>query len=365
MSGLRALGAVVRKDVGIWLRQPATIAVTVLPAFGFLLVFLLASASVGSSPIALVQIGHGPQAQRLATALEDSDAFRVRRANPDEAQRLLRDLDVAAVVTIPADFDEAYDAHRPSPVTLQINNLNLDFTDDLRRAVPAAITRFYEQQGGSPIAVGVAETDLRSQQISLVQYELVPTLVLLLTIAGVINCGLATAREFEDLTIKELLLSPIHRATLIAGKLLAGWLTTLLLAVIVLAVGTVIGAVPPAGWYWLPAAAVVATFALAAASFGAAIGAAARRFTAVAVIGINVAVYFFYLSGGISANAFLPGWLQVASRFMPTYYAAHALHQSLYYSSVDQLGQDLAVLAATTVVALGAGVLALRRSTLA
>jgi ABC-type multidrug transport system permease subunit len=80
-------------------------------------------------------------------------------------------------------------------------------------------------------------------------------------------------------------------------------------------------------------------------------------------VGINVAVYFFYLSGGISANAFLPGWLQTVSRFMPTYYAAHALHLSLYYSSTDQLGLDLGVLAVTAIVGLAAGVLALRRRT--
>jgi ABC-2 type transport system permease protein len=363
MSGPRALAAVVRKDVGVWLRQPAAVAVTVLPALGFMVVFLLASASVGSTPVALVQLGHGPRAQGLASVLDRSDAFRIRHATPEEGRRLLRGLDVAAVITIPANFDEAYDAHQSDPVTIEINNLNLDFTDDLRRALPAAITTFYAEQGGVGIDVGVAETDLRTQQVSLVQYELVPTLVLLLTIAGVVNCGLATAREFEDLTIKELLLSPISRWTLIAGKLIAGWLTTLVLAAIVLGVGVLLGAVPAVGWYWLPAAAVIATFALATASFGAAIGAAARRFTTVAAIGINVAVYFFYLSGGISANAFLPGWLQAISRFMPTYYAAHALHLSLYYSSTDQLGVDLAVLAVTAMVGLVAGVVALRRST--
>src|SRR5437764_630055 len=82
----------------------------------------------------------------------------------------------------------------------------------------------------------VAETDLRTQDVSLIQFEIIPNLILLLTMAGILNCGMATAREFEDLTIKELLLAPIASSTVIAGKLLAGWLTTLVLSLIVLVI---------------------------------------------------------------------------------------------------------------------------------
>ena len=110
---------------------------------------------------------------------------------------------------------------------LEINNLNLDFTNDLRRSLPAAITDFYSQlpDHEDPIGVQVEESDLRLQDISLLQFQLIPNLVLLLTIAGANNAGLATAREWEDQTIKELLLARIQRGSLIIGKLLAGRLT--------------------------------------------------------------------------------------------------------------------------------------------
>lgn len=77
--------------------------------------------------------------------------------------------------------------------------------------------------------------------VGLVQFDVIPNVVLLLTIAGVINAGLVTAREWEDGTIKELLMAPMRRSSLIAGKLLAGWLTTLLVGAIVLLLGAASG----------------------------------------------------------------------------------------------------------------------------
>ncbi|MDQ6772193.1 MAG: ABC transporter permease [Candidatus Dormibacteraeota bacterium] len=358
---MRALWALTRKDVGVWLRRPSAIAATVLPPILFVLVVLIAASAVGRNPVALVMLDDGPQAARLASALETSNAFRVSRAGPSEGAAELRHLDVAAVVTIPASFDSDYAAGRPDPVTIDINNLNLDFTNDLRRSLPAAITTFYAGQPADPVRVSVRESDLRVQDVSLVQFQLVPDLVLLLTVAGVVNCGLATAREFEDQTIKELLLAPMSNTALIAGKLLAGWLTTLLVAAVVLLVGGASGLLRPAGWYWLPALGVIALFALAAAGLGAAVGAVGRRFTAVAAVGINLALYLFFLAGGISVVAFLPAWVQTVAHLTPTYYGVHALQGAIFYQSLDGFGQDVAVLVVTAVAGLVLGTLALRR----
>ena len=365
MSAVRAAWALVRKDIAIWARQPPAIAATVLPPIVFMIVIFVASAAVGRNPVALVVLDHGPQAQRLTSILQSSDAFRVQTASPEDAQNLLNNLQVAAVITIPSDFDARYDAGRPDPVTIRINNLNLDFTNDLRRSLPAAITHFYAQQSQSPVDMAVQETDLRSQDVSILQFLLIPNLVLMVTVAGIVNCGLATAREFEDVTIKELLLAPIHRTTLIAGKLLAGWLTTLLVAGVVLVLGAVTGVLRPTGWYALLAIGEVALLSLAMAGLGAAVGSLLQRLIPTIAIGVNLSIYLFFLSGGISVVAFLPDWVQTIAHFTPSYYGVHALQMAIFYHSTEQLGRDLAVLFGTAVVTLMLGVLALRRRAVA
>ena len=362
-ANLRAIAAIVRKDLAVWRRRPISIVLTLTPPFVFMLVMLVSAGSVGRSPVALVVLDDGPQARALAAKIEDSDAFTVRRVDSSTAQRQLSDLQVAAVITIPSDFDSRFDAHQPDPVTIRIDNLNLDFTNDLRRSLPAAITAFYAGQSDSTVNVRMKETDLRPQDVSLLRFELIPNLVLLLVVAGAVNGGLGVSSEFEEQTISELVLAPVSRAALVAGKLLAGWVTAMLVALVVVGLGAATGYLRPSGWHWLPTLLVVALIALAAAGIGAALGARLRKLSRVGPVSINLSIWLFFLSGGISVAAFLPGWVQTLAAFTPTYYGVHALQMSIFYASSDQFARDVTVLLATAAAGLGLGTLALRRST--
>lgn len=364
MRAWSAIWAIVRKDISVWLRQPVTIAATILPALILIAIIYVTAAAVGRNPVDLVIQEHGPYASQLVSVLNNSEAFAVKReTTAAQASADLSDLAVAAVITIPANFDAAYTARQADPVTIQINNLNLDFTNDLRRSLPAAITAFYGEQPASPIHVTIAETDTRPQDIALTQFELIPDLVLLVTIAGVVNAGMAVAREWEDQTVKELLLAPMSRATLITGKLLSSWLITMAVGGVVLVLGAVTGQLRPQGMYWLTALLAVALTALASAGVGVAIGAIIQRFMGVVAIGIPLAFYLFFLSGGVSVIAFLPTWVQIIAQFMPTFYGVHALQMAIFYSSTDQLGRDALVLALSAVIAIALGVTVLQRRT--
>lgn len=373
-SSIIPVFAIVRKDIGVWLRQPTSIAATILPAIAFMIILYFGAQAVGRNPVAIVVHDSGPQAQKLIRILSDSDAFKIIMVTTaqQKADQALKQLKVAAVITIPSNFDSAFDSHKPDPVVIHINNLNLDFTNDLRRSLPAAITEFYADKtnpidvsgssSSTPILIHVKEIDLRQHDVDLLRFEIVPILVLLLTTAGIVNAGLATAREWEDSTIKELLLAPISKAGLIAGKLLSGWLTTLLIAGVVLLIGAVSGYLRPEDpIYWIPTLAIVLLIALASAGLGVAIGAAARRFQRVTAIGIPLSIDLFFLSGGITVAAFLPVWLQTIAHFVPTFYGTHALQMAIFYKSSEGLAQDLAVLGATALAATSLGVLSLRK----
>ena len=366
--------AIVRKDIGVWLRQPTTIASTVLPAVSLLVILFFFQQAVGRNPVAMVVQDTGPHAQELVKILSDSDAFKIAMITTAQqnAEEALKQLKVAAVITIPSNFDAAFNSHKPDPVTIHINNLNLDFTNDLRRSLPAAITEFYANKNNnneaisSPIRIHVKESDSRQQDIELLRFELVPNLVLLLTTAGIINAGAATAREWEDSTIKELLLAPISKISLIVGKLMSGWITTLLIAAVVLVIGAASGYLRPEDpIYWISTVAIVLLIALASAGLGVAIGAAARRFQRVTAIGVPLSIDLFFLSGGITVAAFLPVWLQTAAHFVPTFYGTHALEMAIFYNSSEGLVQDIAVLGVTALAATSLGVLSLRKSMLA
>jgi ABC-type multidrug transport system permease subunit len=91
------------------------------------------------------------------------------------------------------------------------------------------------------------------------------------------------------------------------------------------------------------------------------VGAFVQRIQAVTAVAINVALYLFFLSGGISVLAFEPDWLQNVGAFIPLTYGNHALQMAVFYQSSDQLGRDILILTISTLVALSLGTLAVRR----
>jgi ABC-type multidrug transport system permease subunit len=94
------------------------------------------------------------------------------------------------------------------------------------------------------------------------------------------------------------------------------------------------------------------------------LGALIQRIQATNAVSINLALYLFFLAGGISVLAFEPVWLQNIGTFIPLTYGNHALQMSVFYNSFDQLGRDVAVLTGSAIVAIGLGALAMRRGLL-
>jgi ABC-type multidrug transport system permease subunit len=364
-SFVRTVWTICKKDIRVWLRQPSNVAITVLPALALLFIDALSAGAIGRSPVALVTLDQGSQGQQMAQVIRQADLFRVTDATPSQAQALYNNLDVVAIVTIPANFTQAVEAHQPAHIEVEINNLNTDFTNDIRRAVPAAITVYYQQQGGaSPITIMIQERDLRRQDIQIFQYSAMPLLLLLLVISGVVSSSLAAAGEWETRTIKELLLSPASNSAIITGKVLTGFVTTMGLGVLVLGMGYLLGWVEPVGIYWLSVLLILGLVALFSAGLGVALGALLQRIQSVGSAAIIIALYLFFLTGGTAVLAFDPAWLQTIATYVPLYYGRHALEMALFYQSSDQLDRDVAVLAASALLTVGLGILAMRRGML-
>jgi ABC-type multidrug transport system permease subunit len=350
------------KDLQVYLRHPTNIVVVLVPSIVFLLVQALGAAAVGRSPVALVNQDNGIEGRRIVQAIHNADVFRLSEVDVAQAQALYDNLNVVAIVTIPAGFSSQVETHQPASIDVQVNNLNLDFTNDIRRAVPDAITQYYLAQGNSsPIKITMNETNLRSVDVEFFQYAALPTIIMLLLIGGLITAGLSTAREFEDETIKELLLSPVPSAAIVTGKVLAGFVTSFCLGVIVLAGVTLLGWVHPSVIYWLVGLLVVALTALFGAGLGVAIGASIRHVMPVIVVSLVLTFYLFFLAGGVGVLAFEPAWLQQIAVFDPLTYGTHALQMALFYQSSDLLLRDSIVMALSALVTLIIGSTVVRR----
>ena len=380
-----AVWGMARNDLAVWLRSPAAIAAALLPAVGMGVLVAVLTVSVGRQPVALVVQGEGRFATRMARLIMgDTDAYLLEKMTAADAERALGDQRVAAIIVVPEDFD-ALVARADASVDLYLNNINIDIADDLRRAVTRSVAEFDAPQLGllgelhgpskglllpNPYRVAVAEHDLRETDVSFLQYQVIPILVLIVISIGLLGTALLTARDFERGTAKMMVLSPAGRLPLVLGRLLGGTLITIALVAPLVGLGFLTHHIPycaeesgaplwvtllvsgPCGWMlpvpsWTHALALIALFVavtLTTVGLGTLLGVALRDARLVTMAGLNAAAYLFFLGGGFTTVAFLPDWIQVVSQFVPTSYAINGLRQALFYPDLVGFGRDLLVL---------------------
>jgi ABC-2 type transport system permease protein len=361
---LIATGAICRNTIAVWLRNRSLIAASLVPPIAFLAAGFFAAAAVSHSPIALVNLDSGADGRQMVAILHESDLFRITDANPHHAQALIHNVQVAAIITIPADFTARVQSRQHVSINYEINNFNLDFTNDIRRSVPTAITEFYASNPvSSPIKVRMAEQDLRHKDIQLFQYEVVPILILMILITGLVNTAVSTAREYEQGTVKGILLSPVSDIAIVAGKIFAGFFIGLGCGLVELGICLLLHwAIIPHGGYWIIALGSIALTALFAASAGFALGVWMKKIQAAHALATNAALPMFFLAGGVGVLAFEPHWLQTVAAFIPLTYANHSLQMAMFFDSADAVGRDATVLLATALLTMALAVLAFRQS---
>lgn len=387
---MRALWGMARNDLAVWLRSPAAIAAALLPALGMGVLVAVLTNSVGQQPVALVMKGQGPAATRISKIFKgDADAYLLTEMTSAEAERALGEERVAAIIVVPENFDHAV-ARSSAVVDLYLNNVDIDLADDIRRSVTRTAAEFDAPQLGllgelhgpsegtlmpNPYRVAVAEHDLRDTNVSFLQYQVIPIVILIVISIGLLGTSLLTARDFERGTAKMLVLGPVNTSYLVMGRLLGGALITIALVAPLVALGFVTHHIPycaeestaplwvtilmsgPCGWilpvpsgsHALALVALLLAVTLMTVGLGTLLGVALRDTRLVTMTGLNASAYLFFLGGGFTTVAFLPHWLQIASRFVPTSYAIEGLRQALFYPDLTGFKTDMIVLTGSAI----------------
>lgn len=268
-------------------------------------------------------------------------------------------------MTIPADFDTQVRQNSPVQVGVQINNLNTDFTNDIRRAVPLSITTFYAKAYPNVVTITPNEIDQYTQDTDYIPYLAVSILVIGLMVGGLLQAGTSSAREWEKETIKELLLSPAPRWAMLTGKMLGAFLMGLASTIVVLIVLIFVVGVYPVNW-----GEVLGYSALCLIIFialGMLLGTLIKQRQPVVALAFGASIPLFFLSGAFGPISFNVPVIQVVAQIFPVYYAIVLMQHAFHNFSLNTYGihVNVLVLCAYAVGLLLLATFALRRSTLA
>jgi len=360
---LRVIRAVAIKDIRSALTERLFTSISVIVPLNFLLLFLLFVLTGGQAPTAVVLEDRGPYAQQFLAAMQDAHSFLLHVTTADDAQRMLSQGRIVAIVTVPANFDAALNAGQSVTLPVLINNLNVDFTNDIRRAVPLAITSFYAQAFPDQVVVRANEIDVHVQDTDYIQYLSVSIVVISLLVGGLLQAGTGAAREYESGTIKEVLLAPASRWAIEVGKLLGALALNALSAGLVLAVVVLVLGVWPIHWGEVLGFTLLAMLTFVA--LGLLIGTLVRKRTAVIPLSLGLGLPVFFISGAFGPVQWGSAALAIVSRLQPVYYAIalfqHAFHD--FETTPTPLATNTLVLViSTAVIVLGSAAVLRRRA---
>jgi ABC-type transport system involved in multi-copper enzyme maturation permease subunit len=226
---------------------------------------------------------------------------------------------LVTMVTIPAGFDQAVARHQQMMVPVMFNNLNQDLWDDGTRGIRLALASFYASASPGQVPVTVTEHDQYPQDTGYIPFLALSVVVIAVMVAGLLQAGNATAREYEQSTIKGLLLAPVRPWQVLAGRMLGAFLMSLpalaaVLAVVVLAVGD-----HPAR-VWLALAVAALTLAVFVPA-GVLLGTVTRDRQLVAIFTRGIPVPGFFLSGVFAPLSFQTRAVQDIGQLMPVHWA--------------------------------------------
>lgn len=361
----RVVWACMKKDIKTALRERVFTILGVFIPVNFLILMSLFVLAGSNAPTAVVMQDQGPYAQKFYDSMSHAHSFRLQQANLQDARAMLQAGQIVAVVTVPTDFDTRIQQREPVQINVEINNLNTDFTKDIRRAVPLSITSFYAKSFPDIVTITPREHDFYPQDTDYIPYISVSILVLGLAVSGLLQAGIATAREWDKETIKEILLSPASRLAVITGKMLAALLMSLISMVIVLLVLIFVIGVHPAHWGEVIGFTLLSLVLFTAC--GMLFGTLLKQILPVTALALGVSVPLFFLSGAFGPLSLNTKVIQIIAQIFPLYYAIvlqqHAFHNFILNSY--GLNVNILILCGYIVGLLLLALIALRRSTVA
>ncbi len=365
-------------DLLLWRRIPWAIASALIPPLGMALMLVVLSLTVTQEPVALVIQSQGAYSRQMAQMIEsDTDSYALKVVSMQEATQALHDQYIAAIITIPPDFDRQVITHT-AHLQLTLNNIDIDFSDDIRRSVQRSIGQFDAAKLGSqtayvstitpgsdssnPYLISIDEQDLRRTNVDFLSYQVIPVFILLILHVGLMGTALLCAQDRERGTARYLVLAPVSDWVFVAGRLLGGFCASCLAVIVAGIPCLLLGILAPPANHWPALALLLVATALSAAGIGAILGTFLRGTRTIALAASLLATYCFFLGGGFTTIAFLPIWIQNISFFDPFRYAIDGMRQALFYPDLAGFATDLAVLTGTAVVAVLLGSLVVRRS---
>lgn len=360
--------AIAVKDWRRFIRQPYLMVISVVIPLVFIFFYSIIVPLSATGPIMIADEDRSPESAALIEQMRtihsvEAPYFEIITTDPERTRTAFDSGQSLAMVVIPSGFGAAtHDGD--ARVELHLNNINSDYSKNLRLRLDLAVSNLNAEL--THPAITVRERSWLPTDPTMLGYISTSLLLFGCLYAGMVNTGLAVASEWNDRTVKSLLLAPVGRATLVAGKVISGLgqsLVSIALVLIVLIIG--FGFRPVGSMAAMVA--IMAVTTIMGAGIGAAFGVASKKTLAASSVLIALAIGFFLVCGNEESMRGL-AWSQPMqslwglSRALPPTYSFLAARSIFLTGDTSQLTENLLIVGGSALAVLALASWLLRRA---
>lgn len=307
-----------RKELIALLKEPSSRAVLFIPAllqsllFGYGATFDLKHVNYG----VLDQSG-GPAATQLLAALDGTGLFErtVTLGSPQQIAAVIDSEQAMLVISIPADFEKRLAEGQQAPLQLVMDGRN-STTAGVAAGYLGSIVADYNQQLGGGQGVQLATRSWYNPNLES-RWQLMPALIAALSmLQTLLIAALSVAREREQGTFDQLLVTPLTPMQILLGKALPSILVGLTQSTIILLILLFWFQIPMAGSLGLLYLALL-VFTVASVGIGLSISAVAINMQQAMLYTFLVIMPLMLLSGLMTSVSNMPRFLQIATYANP------------------------------------------------
>ncbi len=187
---------------------------------------------------------------------------------------------------------------------------------------------------------------------------LVPAIIAMTALSSAFQSGLGTVSDVEDGMLDKFLIAPVHRISIMTGRILSDGVRIVAQATVVIVTAFAMGARYETGLAGLVVMILLASiFGMAWAGLSNIVALRTQNAEVTMVIGIVLLFPILFLSTGFMPTALLPDWLDTVARFNPLSYLIDAER------ALVNDGWEWSLIVQSIVVTLGLGAVTLTGAT--
>lgn len=254
---LREALCILINDLRQWTRRPIQILMSVAPLVMVLICVGAFLSSAESLPTGIILLDDDPVAVEIAEYVGSARSgtglhwWTVASTVPLEVLDLYESGEILCYITIPANISASLEAGEVVRLEAVVNNVNDDVTKNVRQRLELVCNHFNDKLTVGDImykSVSVDFKTLAETDVSFLTYIIAGVLALSVQLSSCVNTATATAREYEEKTIKSLLMGSSLSGVAL-GKLFTGVAQTSIVYLLILGFVRVFYGFTPQGGY--------------------------------------------------------------------------------------------------------------------